>query len=183
MEPEFTGQVILRPTFAPRAGISHVLFDFDGDAVADPSGLARGDGADVHEVLPALPGETDADRGRLAFEDIMRRNGKQTIYQMCNSPRGSASWAARPRNRSGTSTNTSAGSTFGSRTGSTGCGRGRSRPTTCSFMGLVACWRTSKIADCRSTWPAEPTRSLSSKRQSCWASPRYFGVRILRRPG
>jgi phosphoglycolate phosphatase len=27
-------------------------------------------------------GETEADRGRLAFEDIMRLNGKQTIYQM-----------------------------------------------------------------------------------------------------
>ena len=34
------------------------------------------------EVLPALPGETEEDRRRLAFEDIMRLNGKQTIYQM-----------------------------------------------------------------------------------------------------
>src|SRR5262249_2636865 len=34
------------------------------------------------EVLPPLPGETDADRRQLAFEDIMRLNGKQTIYQM-----------------------------------------------------------------------------------------------------
>jgi phosphoglycolate phosphatase-like HAD superfamily hydrolase len=34
------------------------------------------------ELLPPLPGESDADRRRLAFEDIMRLNGKQTIYQM-----------------------------------------------------------------------------------------------------
>ena len=46
------------------------------------------------EVLPALPGETDADRGRLAFEDIMRLNGKQTIYQMMQ-------LAARIRERGG----------------------------------------------------------------------------------
>ncbi len=30
MSSPFTGEVIFRPTFAPRAGISHVLFDFDG---------------------------------------------------------------------------------------------------------------------------------------------------------
>jgi phosphoglycolate phosphatase-like HAD superfamily hydrolase len=34
------------------------------------------------EMLPALPGETEADRLRLALDDIMQLNGKQTIYQM-----------------------------------------------------------------------------------------------------
>ena len=34
------------------------------------------------EMLPPLPGETEEDRRRLAYEDIMRLNGKQTIYQM-----------------------------------------------------------------------------------------------------
>jgi len=82
MKPEFAGQVMLRPSFAPRPGISHVLFDFDGTL-----SLIRQDWPEVMvpmftEVLPALPGETLADRGRLAFEDIMRLNGKQTIYQM-----------------------------------------------------------------------------------------------------
>jgi beta-phosphoglucomutase-like phosphatase (HAD superfamily) len=34
------------------------------------------------EVLPKRPGETDSDVRRLAYDDIMRLNGKQTIYQM-----------------------------------------------------------------------------------------------------
>ena len=34
------------------------------------------------EFLPPLPGETEAQRRQLCFDDIMRLNGKQTIYQM-----------------------------------------------------------------------------------------------------
>lgn len=80
--PSFSGEVILRPTFAPRPGISHVLFDFDGTL-----SLIRQGWPDVMvpmftEALPPLDGETDEERRRLAFEDIMRLNGKQTIYQM-----------------------------------------------------------------------------------------------------
>jgi phosphoglycolate phosphatase-like HAD superfamily hydrolase len=82
MKPEFSGQVIIRPAFAPRPEISHVLFDFDGTL-----SLIRQGWPDVMvpmftEVLPPLTGETEGDRRRLAFEDIMRLNGKQTIYQM-----------------------------------------------------------------------------------------------------
>ena len=94
MEPEFTGQVILRPTFAPRPGISRVLFDFDGTLSLIRQGWPEVMVPMFTEVLPALPGETDADRGRLAFEDIMRLNGKQTIYQMMQ-------LAARNRERGG----------------------------------------------------------------------------------
>ncbi len=82
MKPKFTGQVILHPTFAPRPGISHVLFDFDGTLSLVRQGWPEVMVPMFTEVLPALPGETLADRGRLAFEDIMRLNGKQTIYQM-----------------------------------------------------------------------------------------------------
>ncbi len=82
MKPEFTGQVILRPTFAPRPGISHVLFDFDGTLSLIRQGWPEVMVPMFTEVLPALPGETLADRARLAFEDIMRLNGKQTIYQI-----------------------------------------------------------------------------------------------------
>ncbi len=82
MKPEFAGQVILRPTFAPRPGISHVLFDFDGTLSLIRQGWPEVMVPMFTEVLPALPGETLADRSRLAFEDIMRLNGKQTIYQM-----------------------------------------------------------------------------------------------------
>src|SRR3954464_2654455 len=82
MSVEFTGEGILRPSFGPRPGISHVLFDFDGTL-----SLIRQGWPDVMvpmftEVLPPLAGETEADRRKLAFEDIMRLNGKQTIYQM-----------------------------------------------------------------------------------------------------
>jgi len=34
------------------------------------------------EMLPPLPGETDAQRRQMCLDDIMRLNGKQTIYQM-----------------------------------------------------------------------------------------------------
>jgi phosphoglycolate phosphatase len=34
------------------------------------------------EALPRLPGETDGDIRRMVVDDIMRLNGKQTIYQM-----------------------------------------------------------------------------------------------------
>lgn len=80
--PSFAGEVILRPSFAPRPGISHVVFDFDGTL-----SLIRQGWPDVMvpmftEVLPPLPGESEEDRRRLAFDDIMKLNGKQTIYQM-----------------------------------------------------------------------------------------------------
>lgn len=80
--PTFEGEVILLPSFAPRPGISRVLFDFDGTL-----SLVRQGWPDVMvpmfvEMLPALDGESEEDRRRLAFEDIMHLNGKQTIYQM-----------------------------------------------------------------------------------------------------
>lgn len=34
------------------------------------------------ELLPPAPGETEEQRRQLCFDDIMRLNGKQTIYQM-----------------------------------------------------------------------------------------------------
>lgn len=82
MPPTFQGDVILLSSFRPRPDISHVLFDFDGTL-----SLIRQGWPDVMvpmfvEVLPALPGETEEDRRRLAFDDIMHLNGKQTIYQM-----------------------------------------------------------------------------------------------------
>jgi phosphoglycolate phosphatase len=79
---EFIGAIILHPSFAPRPGISHVLFDFDGTLSLIRQGWPEVMVPMFTEVLPALPGETEADRRRLAFEDIMRLNGKQTIYQM-----------------------------------------------------------------------------------------------------
>ena len=78
----FTGLVEFRPGFLKRPGLTHVLFDFDGTL-----SLIRQGWPDVMvplftEILPPLSGETDEQRRQLAFEDIMRLNGKQTIYQM-----------------------------------------------------------------------------------------------------
>jgi phosphoglycolate phosphatase-like HAD superfamily hydrolase len=76
------GPVEFTPGFAPRPTISHVLFDFDGTL-----SLIREGWPDVMvpmfaEMLPRRPDETDETVRRLMFEDIMRLNGKQTIYQM-----------------------------------------------------------------------------------------------------
>lgn len=79
---QFRGLVELTSGFGPRSNISHVLFDFDGTL-----SLIRQGWPDVMvpmfvEMLPPLRGETEEERQRLCFEDIMRLNGKQTIYQM-----------------------------------------------------------------------------------------------------
>jgi phosphoglycolate phosphatase len=78
----FTGLVEFTPAFTPRPEISHVLFDFDGTL-----SIIREGWPDVMvpmfvEMLPALPGETAEARRQLCLDDIMRLNGKQTIYQM-----------------------------------------------------------------------------------------------------
>lgn len=78
----FRGKVELTPGFVPRPQISHVLFDFDGTL-----SLIRQGWPDVMvpmftEMLPRLPGESEEQCRQLCFEDIMRLNGKQTIYQM-----------------------------------------------------------------------------------------------------
>ena len=78
----FSGLVEFHPTFIPRPGLSHVLFDFDGTL-----SLIRQGWPDVMvpmftAIIPALEGESEKERSKLAFEDIMRLNGKQTIYQM-----------------------------------------------------------------------------------------------------
>lgn len=80
--PTFQGEVVLLPSFAPRPGISRVLFDFDGTLSLVRQGWPEVMVPMFVEMLPALPGESDEDRAKLAFEDIMRLNGKQTIYQM-----------------------------------------------------------------------------------------------------
>jgi phosphoglycolate phosphatase-like HAD superfamily hydrolase len=78
----FQGHVEFADQFAPRPGIRHVLFDFDGTL-----SLLREGWPDVMvpmfaEMLPRRAGESEADLRRLMFDDIMRLNGKQTIYQM-----------------------------------------------------------------------------------------------------
>jgi len=78
----FTGLVEFSPGFAPRPGISHVLFDFDGTLSLIRQGWPEVMVPMFVEMLPPAPGETPEMRRQLCYDDIMRLNGKQTIYQM-----------------------------------------------------------------------------------------------------
>jgi len=78
----FTGLVEFAPSFAPRPRVSYVLFDFDGTLSLIREGWPAVMVPMFVEMLPRRDGETDADLHRLMTDDIMRLNGKQTIYQM-----------------------------------------------------------------------------------------------------
>ena len=78
----FVGRVEFGPHFAPRPKLSHVLFDFDGTLSLIRQGWPEVMVPMFAEFLPPLPNETNEQRRRLCFDDIMRLNGKQTIYQM-----------------------------------------------------------------------------------------------------
>jgi phosphoglycolate phosphatase len=78
----FTGLIEVRTDFAPRAEISHALFDFDGTLSLIRQGWPEVMVPMFVEMMPAIPGESDEARKQLCYEDIMRLNGKQTIYQM-----------------------------------------------------------------------------------------------------
>ena len=78
----FKGLVEFSPAFAPRAKISHVLFDFDGTLSLIRQGWPEVMVPMFVEMLPALPDENEETRRQLCYDDIMRLNGKQTIYQM-----------------------------------------------------------------------------------------------------
>jgi len=77
----FTGRVEFSPQFTPRR-ISHVLFDFDGTLSLIREGWPTVMTAMFVEMLPPLPAEAEEARRQLCWDDIMRLNGKQTIYQM-----------------------------------------------------------------------------------------------------
>jgi len=78
----FTGLVEFSPGFSARPQISHVLLDFDGTLSLIREGWPEVMLPMFVEMLPAIPGETEEARRRLLLDDIMRLNGKQTIYQM-----------------------------------------------------------------------------------------------------
>jgi phosphoglycolate phosphatase len=78
----FRGLVEFAPGFAPRSTISHVLFDFDGTLSLIREGWPEVMTPMFADMLPPLPGESLEARLQLCREDILRLNGKQTIYQM-----------------------------------------------------------------------------------------------------
>lgn len=70
------------PAFLPRPRISHVLFDFDGTLSLIRQGWPEVMVPMMVEMLPRRDGDTEDGLRQMVFEDIMRLNGKQTIYQM-----------------------------------------------------------------------------------------------------
>jgi phosphoglycolate phosphatase len=78
----FHGLVQFSPGFAPRPGISHALFDFDGTLSLIREGWVDVMMAMFLELLPPLARETEPASRQMLHDDIMRQNGKQTIYQM-----------------------------------------------------------------------------------------------------
>jgi phosphoglycolate phosphatase-like HAD superfamily hydrolase len=67
---------------SPRPEIGHVLFDFDGTISLIRQGWPEVMVPMFVEVMPRRPGESEAEIERMVLDDIMRLNGKQTIYQM-----------------------------------------------------------------------------------------------------
>jgi len=80
--PTFTGAVELRPTFAPRPNITHVVFDFDGTL----SWVRHGWPAIMFDVferyLPAAIGEPVAARRSVMEAIVFGLNGRPTVVQM-----------------------------------------------------------------------------------------------------
>ena len=80
--PRFKGRVEFSASFRSRPQISHVLFDFDGTLSLIREGWPEVMVPMFVEMCPPVPGESEAERRQLLYDDIMRLNGKQTIYQM-----------------------------------------------------------------------------------------------------
>jgi phosphoglycolate phosphatase len=66
----------------PRPEIGHVLFDFDGTLSLIRQGWPEVMVPMFVEALPHREGETERELREMVLDDIMRLNGKQTIYQM-----------------------------------------------------------------------------------------------------
>src|SRR5437016_8406780 len=82
MSDRFAGVVEFATSFAPRPGISHVLFDFDGTLSLIREGWPVVMLGMFEEMLPGQAGDTASAARQMLFDDMMKLNGKQTIYQM-----------------------------------------------------------------------------------------------------
>ncbi|WP_435020903.1 HAD family hydrolase [Tundrisphaera sp. TA3] len=74
--------VELPASLEPRPEIGHVLFDFDGTLSTIRQGWPEVMVPMFVEAVPRRPDESEESIRRLVLDDIMRLNGKQTIYQM-----------------------------------------------------------------------------------------------------
>jgi phosphoglycolate phosphatase len=79
---EFTGAIEFANQFAPRPQISHVLFDFDGTLSLIREGWPAIMLGMFVEMLPARSDDQAEAVRAMLFDDMMKLNGKQTIYQM-----------------------------------------------------------------------------------------------------
>ncbi|MHC5540648.1 HAD family hydrolase [Singulisphaera rosea] len=80
--PSRWASVELPAPLEPRPEITHVLFDFDGTLSLIRQGWPEVMVPMFVEAVPRLEGESDEQLRQLVLDDIMRLNGKQTIYQM-----------------------------------------------------------------------------------------------------
>jgi phosphoglycolate phosphatase-like HAD superfamily hydrolase len=78
----FQGIVEWLTNAEPRTDVQHAVFDFDGTISLIREGWPEVMVPMMLEYLPSVDGETDEARRTLVYDDIMRLNGKQTIYQM-----------------------------------------------------------------------------------------------------
>ncbi|MBM3824475.1 MAG: HAD family hydrolase [Verrucomicrobia bacterium] len=77
-----TGRIEVAPTCRKPARITHVLFDFDGTLSLIRQGWPEVMVPMFMEMLPRRAGENEEAVRQMLFDDIMKLNGKQTIYQM-----------------------------------------------------------------------------------------------------
>lgn len=82
MSLDFSGTVEFAASFEPRPFISHVLFDFDGTLSVIREGWPVIMLGMFQEMLPGRAGDTADAVRQMLFDDMMKLNGKQTIYQM-----------------------------------------------------------------------------------------------------
>ena len=78
----FSGHIEFAPSFQPRPEISHVVFDFDGTLSLIREGWPVIMLGMFEEMLPPRHGDVAEEVRRMLFDDMMKLNGKQTIYQM-----------------------------------------------------------------------------------------------------
>ena len=93
--PQFTGHIEFSESFFPRPKISHVVFDFDGTLSLIREGWPEIMLNMFVEMLPPRSDDDPAAVSRMLFDDMMKLNGKQTIYQMIQ-------FAERVKERGGT---------------------------------------------------------------------------------
>jgi phosphoglycolate phosphatase-like HAD superfamily hydrolase len=92
---QFAGLVEFAPGFQPRPEISHVIFDFDGTLSLVREGWPAVMMGMFTEMLPTLAQDRPDEVRQMLWDDMMKLNGKQTIYQMMQ-------FAERVKERGGT---------------------------------------------------------------------------------